>query len=880
MKRFKLFFALSLLMVGLGTHAQGTPELIDGVWYRYLWSGEFLVVAPPDGEAAYSGAVVIPNVPSGKSAMTTCIAAEAFAGSAITSVVLPRTLTTIGLRVFKGCNDLTSITVDTENSNFCDQNGILFSKDMTTLYAFPAAKADEFYVIPTTVTSLADYAFAGCKTLSYVAFHEGLTAISESAFMDCSALTTVFIPNGCTSIAENAFANCTALEDLTITPVTSIAGGAFAGCTGMKQILCLNTTLPTVGEDAFKDVPHSAFLIVPTAAVEDYRSTEPWKAFRVIEFDLYVKKAALNEVLVDMDMLIEFAQLCEIPESAYSDFSAARDAAALLNEKDLDEVTVAELTPAISNAYAAIDAAVAGLLTDGKDALKAQLDNMLLPDDDSECQSIIIMAKLEVDKLAWNTEATYSTNIVNLKLSVLDLLESVTEDLNKARYLGPALVQLRQLCDDLYDIRSLGYVMFEDTDPIFIPIDEAMSKARPILNYYGAKAPQRMPENGIIKRTTEPTFAEVQEAVSTCEDAKLYGITTLVPAVIDEMKTRIGYAITEEDGAEAHQVVADAQEALTNFTWDESLGTEENTIVPFRIYFAAMTDLEIAKRRVTADNITNQSATINWALTGTTFDLRYKKALIMDFESGMAPFTALDADGDGFNWFANMEKGGENPADGGMYIGLPTHGGQGIAYSQSGHGSGLALTPDNWLISPLVKLGGSITFHASGIDYYLYAEHFGVFISVSGTEPDDFYLVNEWTPSDDNFAEYSADYPLVSGTGYVAIRHFDCTDQFILAVDDIEIYEGPKTDWVEVNDIEAKSYQLTGLEQDSYYSVQVSADGGTTWSNIGVFKTTDEATAIDHQEDANYESAKMIRNGQLLIRRAGKTYNAQGAEVR
>ena len=43
--------------------------------------------------------------------------------------------------------------------------------------------------------------------------------------------------------------------------------------------------------------------------------------------------------------------------------------------------------------------------------------------------------------------------------------------------------------------------------------------------------------------------------------------------------------------------------------------------------------------------------------------------------------------------------------------------------------------------------------------------------------------------------------------------------------------------------------------------------------------TPGPSTAIDNA-NANANAVKVIRNGQLLIERDGKTYNAQGAKVR
>ena len=117
---------------------------------------------------------------------------------------------------------------------------------------------------------------------------------------------------------------------------------------------------------------------------------------------------------------------------------------------------------------------------------------------------------------------------------------------------------------------------------------------------------------------------------------------------------------------------------------------------------------------------------------------------------------------------------------------------------------GTAVHPDNYLVSPRVLLGGSISFWATNADDGLGAEHFAVAVSTYGNaDVNDFTQVQEWTMGskaertgntrnigDGTWYEYSADLSSFAGFGYVAIHHFDCFDQWLLCVDDITIVEG------------------------------------------------------------------------------------------
>ena len=119
--------------------------------------------------------------------------------------------------------------------------------------------------------------------------------------------------------------------------------------------------------------------------------------------------------------------------------------------------------------------------------------------------------------------------------------------------------------------------------------------------------------------------------------------------------------------------------------------------------------------------------------------------------------------------------------------------------SGSSSGSGTAVTPDNYLVSPQVRLGGSISFYAGARNTSYCAEKFSVMVSTTGnTNAASFTTVATWTLSLSaagyNSTPYTVDLSAYSGMGYVAIRHYDCTDQWFICVDDITIVEGEYDD--------------------------------------------------------------------------------------
>ena len=109
---------------------------------------------------------------------------------------------------------------------------------------------------------------------------------------------------------------------------------------------------------------------------------------------------------------------------------------------------------------------------------------------------------------------------------------------------------------------------------------------------------------------------------------------------------------------------------------------------------------------------------------------------LFTFDDGtLEGWTTIDADGDGYTW-----KIGQSPS-------INTHGDdQYCVYSESYSSTAGALTPDNYLVSPKMKLDGKISFYACAQDREWPAEHFGVAVSTAGnTDAADFQMVQDWT---------------------------------------------------------------------------------------------------------------------------------------
>ena len=143
--------------------------------------------------------VTIPSCYKGKP--VTMIDHAAFFNSAVTSVTIPDSVTSIGDNAFGFCSQLTNIS------------------------------------IPNSVTDIGFSAFAHCTSLKSITLPSSLSSISEALFSGCSQLTTIHIPDSVLSIQSNAFYHCRNLETIRIpVSVTLIETDAFAGCPSLMTV--------------------------------------------------------------------------------------------------------------------------------------------------------------------------------------------------------------------------------------------------------------------------------------------------------------------------------------------------------------------------------------------------------------------------------------------------------------------------------------------------------------------------------------------------------------------------------------------------------------------------------------------------------------------
>lgn len=175
---------------------------------------------------------------------------EAFCFTNLVNVTIPKSVTYLGSGVFNCCHNLMTINVDIQNPSYTSIDGVVYSKDLSTIIAFPAGRSGSF-AVPVTTTVIGEQAFCGCKQLTEIKMHDGVTRIDNDAFRYCTNLSSVQIPSSIRSIGERAFFECRSLEKAIIPEgVTCIAENTFCMCEHLMYVSLPNTVV-TIEDEAF-----------------------------------------------------------------------------------------------------------------------------------------------------------------------------------------------------------------------------------------------------------------------------------------------------------------------------------------------------------------------------------------------------------------------------------------------------------------------------------------------------------------------------------------------------------------------------------------------------------------------------------------------------
>ena len=136
-------------------------------------------------------------------------------------------LTSLGNQAFAWIPTLTAINVDPSNASFASIDGVLYNKNISKLWSYPANKPGTTFTSANTVTSTDISAFAGAKNLLTVNL-SSITTLMGQEFQNATSVREVIFGNSLTTLKTQALFGASGLKRLTLgTGLTTIESYAF-----------------------------------------------------------------------------------------------------------------------------------------------------------------------------------------------------------------------------------------------------------------------------------------------------------------------------------------------------------------------------------------------------------------------------------------------------------------------------------------------------------------------------------------------------------------------------------------------------------------------------------------------------------------------------
>lgn len=157
---------------------------------------------------------------------------------------------------YTGFMNLETIVVEEGNKSFAtDENGVLFNKNKTKIYLFPAASSLAEYDIPDSVTTICSIAFGNAQNLKKVTGGKNVSVVDSKAFYCSTGIEQVLLTsNKLSNFNGSAFYKCSSLEKVTVSGGNAIAGSrAFEYCSNLECVEFQNGGISYISTYAFSE---------------------------------------------------------------------------------------------------------------------------------------------------------------------------------------------------------------------------------------------------------------------------------------------------------------------------------------------------------------------------------------------------------------------------------------------------------------------------------------------------------------------------------------------------------------------------------------------------------------------------------------------------
>lgn len=207
-----------------------------------ITSGDWTYTLNDNNEAeifSYTGtdtSVIIPDSLDGYP-VTALSGQVIYSAADVTTLTLPDSVTRLPEEIKRAVYTLEAVLVSPEHPTYVSVDGVLYSKDMTSLVYYPASHPGTEYTVPEGVTDITGSAFFSADMLKRVTLPESLVSIGWDAFFYCESLESINLPEGLASIGDDAFGLCAKLRSVTLPAAFSDTDSLpFRYCTGLKEI--------------------------------------------------------------------------------------------------------------------------------------------------------------------------------------------------------------------------------------------------------------------------------------------------------------------------------------------------------------------------------------------------------------------------------------------------------------------------------------------------------------------------------------------------------------------------------------------------------------------------------------------------------------------
>lgn len=149
---------------------------------------------------------------------------------------IPKNVRNIHGGLLAGNKLIKEITVSEENQHFVSIDGVVYTRDLKTLVAYPGGSGRKVYRVLEGTEELGMGAFME-SDIEEIILPESLKSIGEECFSLCLKLRQLIMPDSVTKLGRSSFAYCHFLENLHLsTSLKAIEHKTFGGCVSLKRL--------------------------------------------------------------------------------------------------------------------------------------------------------------------------------------------------------------------------------------------------------------------------------------------------------------------------------------------------------------------------------------------------------------------------------------------------------------------------------------------------------------------------------------------------------------------------------------------------------------------------------------------------------------------